>query len=223
MQTEIHSQLMQAVLDSDRDEANAIIDQWAETNGYESALVDILEPVLEELGNMWAIQKDVTFAQVYVSATIAEDIILKVFDKRVGNYVSEGKGTIVLGNVEDDYHALGRRLVGIFLMSNGWRVVDLGIDVTAEEFVDSAITEDAHVIAASAMMYTTAVNIKKIRQEIDRRGYTGKIMLAVGGAVFNLRHDLWKEVGADGTSRNAIDVGVLMAKLQSQAIGDTAS
>lgn len=213
MYKEVQAQFLQAILDSDRDEANEIIDGWAKRTGYGDTLIHILEPVLEELGNMWTVQKDVSFAQVYVSATIAEDIILKVFNNREITEVPQSKGTIILGNIEDDFHALGRRLVGIFLTSSGWRVIDLGVDVTAEDFVDRAILEGAHIIGASAMMYTTAMNIKKIRKEIDRRGLTGQLMLAVGGAVFNLRPDLWQVVGADGTSRNAIDVGSLMETL----------
>lgn len=218
MYEQVKADFLQAILDTDRDEANAIIDSWAQQAGYEDTLVQILEPVLEELGDMWMVQKDVSFAQVYVSATIAEDIILKVFNNRSNTDVIETKGTIILGNIEDDFHALGRRLVGIFLTASGWHVIDLGVDVTAEEFVDRALLEGAHIIGASAMMYTTAINILKIRQEIDKRGLRGKLMLAVGGAVFNLRPDLWQVVGADGTSRNAIDVGDLMASLQRRAL-----
>lgn len=219
MYKEVQAHFLQAILETDRDKANEIIDQWAKQAGYEDTLIHILEPVLEELGNMWTVQQDVSFAQVYVSATIAEDIILKVFKNREATEVHESKGTIILGNIEDDFHALGRRLVGIFLTSSGWHVIDLGVDVTAEEFVDRAVLEGAHIIGASAMMYTTAINIKKIRQEIDKRGLTGKLMLAVGGAVFNLRPDLWQVVGADGTSRNAIDVGGLMETLLERVNG----
>lgn len=210
---DIKEQFLQAILNSERDRANELIDEWAVINGYENALVEVLEPVLEELGHLWTLQKDVSFAQVYVSALIAEDFIIKVLNHRGPSKSQIKKGTIVLGNIEDDFHALGRRLVGIFLMSAGWDVIDLGTDVTPEVFVNTAIEKGAQIIAASAMMYTTAINIQKLREEIDSRGYKNKIMLAVGGAVFNMREDLWTEVGADGSSRNAVDVGQLMDRL----------
>lgn len=213
MYEEIRGRCLAAILDSDREFANSIIDEWAQINGYENVLIHVLEPVLEELGNMWTVQKGVSFAQVYVSATIAEDIIMKVLHNRSVNVSPSYKGTLVLGNIEDDFHSLGRKLVGIFLMSAGWQVIDLGNDVTPKEFVDTAVAHNAKIIIASAMMYTTAQNIKKLRSEIDTRGYKDDIKLAVGGAVFNLRKELWLEVGADGTSRNAIDVGELIEKL----------
>jgi len=62
-------------------------------------------------------------------------------------------------------------------------------------------------------MYTTAINIKKLRDELDQRGLTGKIMLAAGGAVFNIRPELSAEVGADGFARNAIEAPELMNHL----------
>lgn len=213
MYVEIRERCLKAILDSDRELANSIIDEWAQIIGYDNVLLQVLEPVLEELGNMWTVQKDISFAQVYVSAIIAEDIIMKVLNNSDLNVVPVYKGTLVLGNIEDDFHSLGRKLVGIFLMSAGWHVIDLGNDITPKEFVDTAVAHNAKIIIVSAMMYTTAQNIKKLRSEIDNRGYKNSIKLAVGGAVFNLRKELWVEVGADGTSRNAIDVGELIEKL----------
>lgn len=218
MYTEIQKKCLDAIMDSDRELAGILIDEWAAENGYENVVVNVLEPILDKLGDMWMTQKDVSFAQVYVSATIAEDIFLKVLEHRPKTEKTEYKGTIVLGNIEDDFHSLGRRLVSIFLMSDGWEIIDLGNDVTAKEFVDAAVSNNVKIIAVSAMMYTTAQNIKKLRTEINDRGYKGKIQLAVGGAVFNLRHDLWEEVGADGTSRNAIDVGTLMGRLMEKSL-----
>lgn len=208
---EIKNACLQAILNSDRDLANQLIDDWVIDHGYDTVLPDILDPILEELGNLWTVQSDITFAQVYVSAKIAEDIIVKVLEHT--NIEKASKYKIVIGNIEDDFHSLGRRLVSTFLASSDWDVIDLGNDVTPKEFVDKALEEDAKIIMVSAMMYTTAQNIKLLRQEIDNRGLKNKILLAVGGAVFNLRQDLWQEVGADGSSRNAIEANILAKEL----------
>lgn len=218
MVQELRKECLKAIIDCDRASVDEMIEAWALKNGYENVVEQILEPVMEELGEMWNVQRDVTFAQAYVSATIAEDILLKVLKHKGAVNTKKSKGTIILGNIEDDFHSIGRRLVGIFLMTAGWRIVDLGNDVTPVEFVNRAIEEDAKIIAVSAMMYTTAQNIKRLREEIDQRGMKGKIQLAVGGAVFNLRISLCKEVGGDGVSRNAVDVGALMDRLWEQAI-----
>jgi methanogenic corrinoid protein MtbC1 len=93
----------------------------------------------------------------------------------------------------------------------------LGNDVLATEFVDKAVELKARVIGISAMMYSTAVNIKKVRDEIDKRKLTNQIKLAVGGAVFRLRPELVAEVGGDGTTGNAMNANLLFEKLWSES------
>jgi methanogenic corrinoid protein MtbC1 len=128
-------------------------------------------------------------------------------------------GTAVIGNAEDDYHALGRRMVGTFLKIAGWEVVDLGNDVLAPTFLDKAEESGATVIGVSTMMVTNARNIIKVREEIERRSLAGKIKLAVGGAVFVMRPDLVAEVGGDGTAPTAMEAPDLFARLQAEAGG----
>ena len=123
----------------------------------------------------------------------------------------------MIGNIEDDFHSLGRRIVGVFLTVAGWDVYDLGNDVTAEQFLGKALEVGACVIGASAMMQTTALNIRSLRELIDVRGLTDRIKLAVGGAVFNWRPELVAEVGGDGTTQNAIGADELFMRLQSEA------
>ena len=104
-------------------------------------------------------------------------------------------------------------MVGIFLQVAGWQVYDLGIDATPEEFINKALEVDARVIGASAMIFTTAMNIKKLREEIDNRMLRGHLQLAVGGTVFKLRPELVEEVGGDGTAKNAMNAPALFDEL----------
>lgn len=205
MYSDIRKEFLEAILDVDRNEANALIEQWIIEHGHEHVIEFILDPVLEELGRLWQMQGDVSYAQVYVSATIAEDIILKVLSKHNTYEKLENNHIVVIGNIEDDFHSLGRRLISTFLLSSGWKVIDLGNDITAKEFVDCAVKEKAKIIMVSAMMFSTAKRIIEVREEINGRGLEGKIALIVGGAVFNLRKDLWETVGADGTARSVIE------------------
>lgn len=216
--TEIQEDFLDAILNSEREAANSMIDQWAKEHSYHEAIVLIVEPALKTIGELWVDSENISYAQVFVSAKIAEDIFLKSLNEveNTDNVISRGR--IVIGNIEDDCHSIGRNLVNIFLKSAGWEVIDLGNDVLASEFVDQALAVDAKIIAVSAMMYTTALNIKKVRSEIDYRGLTGKIMLVVGGAVFNIRSELVSEVGADGFSKNAIEAPAVMEGLLLQAL-----
>jgi methylmalonyl-CoA mutase cobalamin-binding domain/chain len=215
---EIQKDFLDAILNSEREAANNLVDTWAKEHSYHEAIISIVEPALKTMGELWVTTENISYAQAFVSAKIAEDVFLKSLNEVDYSENTISKGKIVIGNIEDDCHAIGRNLVTVFLRAAGWEVIDLGNDVLASEFVDQAIAVDAKIIAASAMMYTTALNIKKLRAEIDHRGLAGKIMLVVGGAVFNIRSELALEVGADGYSRNAIEAPIIIERLLLQML-----
>ena len=194
--------LLSAMINADRAGAADIVGEALATGvDPRQVIAEILDPAIVQLGRCWE-EETMSLAQNFVAAKIAEDTLLRCVP---GNGERQaGKGSVVIGNVEDDFHSLGRRAVGLFLGAAGWDVHDLGNDVPAEEFLDKALEVGAHVIGASAMMQTTALNIRKLRELIDVRGLTAEIKLAVGGAVFNWRPELVAEVGGDGSAHNAV-------------------
>ena len=206
-------QLIELIMLGNRKEAMELLDASAAKMRWRKTIAGVLEPALDEIGKRWAAE-NISLAAGYLAGKIAEDTLLKAFEAEEA--VPQLKGPIVIGNVEDDFHSLGRKLVGIFLRTAGWKVIDLGNDVPAEDFINAALAGEAKIIGVSAMMLTTAENIRKIRTELDRRGLTGRILLAVGGAVFKIRPELVAEVGGDGTVSSAIDAPRLMAELLGQ-------
>lgn len=213
--------LISLVLDGRREKANSLLDEYTKEHGIRQSINEVLEPVLEEIGLRWS-EENLSLAQGYIAGKVAEDLLLKLDeDESKEGVVPVSKGPVVLGNIEDDYHSLGRKLVSIFLRTAGWRVIDLGNDVVAEKLVDAAVEAGARIIGVSAMMYTTASNIRKVRTELDRRGLSGSICLAVGGAVFKYRPELVPEVGGDGTAANGFEVPRLFDSLWAQALASS--
>jgi methylmalonyl-CoA mutase cobalamin-binding domain/chain len=215
--------LIDAILIGEREQANRVLDDYAALIDYRAAMNDILEPVLEDIGNRWA-EESISLAQGYIAGKVAEDMLLKIHD--AGKETTDNqavKGPVVVGNIEDDYHSLGRKLVSVFLQSAGWVVHDLGNDVTAEEFVDKAVETGSRVIGVSAMMYTTAGNIRKVRNELVKRNLSGKIQLAVGGAVFKQRPELASEVGGDGTASSCFKTPALFDELWGKSLREVPS
>jgi methanogenic corrinoid protein MtbC1 len=211
--------IVDAILDADRSLANQMVDDWAVEKGYDLAMIEVISPVLDKIGIMYKEAGEFSLSQAYVASKVAEDTLEKILHHGGGEaIISLTKGPVVIGNIEDDFHPLGRKMVGIFLKAAGWQVYDLGIDVTAEEFVSKALEVKARIIGVSAMIFTTAMNIKKLRQEIDNRKLNGSIQLAVGGAVFKLRPELVKEVGGDGTAKSALNAPPLFEELWSDSI-----
>jgi methanogenic corrinoid protein MtbC1 len=211
--------LLHAIERADRAGAREIIEAWAEGRSFERVVPELLSPTLEAFGTIWS-QGDsgVSLATGYVASKVAEDVLARLLEEaKAAGHSHPTKGPVVLGNVEDDFHPLGRKMVVAFLRTNGWEVVDLGVDVAPTQFVDQAEASGAKIIGASAMMHTTAKNVVRIREEIDRRGLTGRLRLAVGGAVFKLRPELVEAFGGDGTAASAVEASALFETLWQQA------
>ena len=219
MDRNFSEELLETILKADRAGANAVIDAWASGNPMNRIVPDLLSPTLETFGRLWVHGSEgASLATGYVASKIAEDVLSRLLlEASTSEAPAPAKGPVVLGNVEDDFHPLGRRMVAAFLRAEGWVVQDLGVDVSAAQFLDAAEESGAKVIGASAMMHTTAKNVAKLREEIDRRGWKGRIQLAVGGAVFRLRPELVETLGADGTAPSALDAPALFDRLWQQA------
>lgn len=199
--------------DGEKDKAIKQLIEWSNEIGFKKVINEVLEPQLEELGQRW-MKGELSLAHGYVSGKIAEEFYLIASENKEFMEASrQNKGTVVLGNIEDDFHPLGRKLVSIFAKSAGWNIIDLGNDVMAETFVEEAIKANAHIIAISAMMFTTAKNIIKVREELIKQQPNTKIKIAVGGAIFKLRPELVSKFNADGTADNAIDAPALFDSL----------
>lgn len=214
-------ELLEAIERADRAGALAVVDAWAVGRAFCRVVPELLSPTLESFGRLWAQGSGgVSLATGYVASKIAEDVLSRLLLEASpdGQPTVACKGPVLLGNVEDDFHPLGRKMVSAFLRAEGWDVRDLGVDVLPEQFLDAAEETGARVIGASAMMYTTARNVTRIRDEIERRGQTGKVQLAVGGAVFNLRPELVGEFGGDGTATSAVEAAALFDTLWQRAM-----
>lgn len=205
--------LLKAILEGRLDDAMAYLTAEAEREGYASTISASLEPALMAIGELWS-QEKISLAQGYVAGKLAERVLdAALASEGSGGIKGSRRGRAVLGNVEDDYHALGRRMVASFLRLDGWEVVDLGNDVEPERFVDAALETDARIIGVSSMMLSTAQNLPRVRDEIEARGLGGRLRLAAGGAIFRLRPELVKELGADGTAATAIEAPALFRAL----------
>jgi 5-methyltetrahydrofolate--homocysteine methyltransferase len=111
------------------------------------------------------------------------------------------RGKVVLGSAKGDLHDIGKNLVGIMLQGAGFEVVDLGIDVPPERFVDAAIAEGAAVIGVSALLTTTMPSMKGVVELMQERGLYGKVKVIVGGAP--LSEEYARSIGAHGYAYDA--------------------
>ncbi len=91
-------------------------------------------------------------------------------------------GKVVLGTVSGDLHDIGKNLVRMMMEGKGLEVIDLGVDVSAEKFVQTAIAENAQIIACSALLTTTMGEIEAVVKAATEAGIRDKITIMIGGA-----------------------------------------
>lgn len=111
------------------------------------------------------------------------------------------RGKVVLGSVQGDLHDIGKNLVGIMLEGAGFEVVDLGIDVPPEKFIEAAVTEEAVVIGLSSLLTTTMDIMKGVVDLVGERGLSDRIKVIVGGAP--LSEEFAQSIGAQGYAYDA--------------------
>ena len=105
------------------------------------------------------------------------------------------KGTVVLGTVKGDLHDIGKNLVKIMMEGKGLNVVDLGIDVSPEKFVDAAKESSADIIACSALLTTTMTEMENVVKAAEEAGIRGQVKILVGGAP--VTQSFCDSIGAD--------------------------
>ena len=110
-------------------------------------------------------------------------------------------GKVVLGTVKGDIHNLGKELVGIMLRGAGFEVIDIGVDVPSEKFVEAAISEKAQLVGMSALITTTMPYMRTTIEALEKAGLKGQVMTIIGGACVTQQYA--DEIGADGYSEDA--------------------
>lgn len=110
-------------------------------------------------------------------------------------------GIVVTGTVKGDLHDIGKNLVGMMLEGAGFEVVDLGVDVSPQQFIDAAREHKAQIIGMSALLTTTMTAMKSTIETIKASDMKDKVCTLIGGAPVTQAYA--DEIGADGYARDA--------------------
>ena len=187
---------------------NLIETALAEGKDPQAMIDDSLIPAINYVGELFE-RQTYFLPQLIASAETMEQGISILEPILAQGRASEPLATVVIATVEHDIHDIGKNLVALMLRNYGYRVIDLGKDVPAEEIVDTAEREQADIIGLSALMTTTMMEMKKVVALVGERGLDVRIM--IGGAV--ITQGFADEIGADGYSKDAQEAVTLAARL----------
>ena len=118
-------------------------------------------------------------------------------------------GTVVIGTVKGDLHDIGKNLVASMLEGCGFEVINLGVDISSEKFVQTIKEYNANILCLSALLTTTMDYMKEVIQALENEGIRDKVKVMVGGAPVNSAFA--NKISADGYSSNA-NAAVSLAK-----------
>jgi len=183
------------------------------------AINDGYVPGMQAVGEQFA--KGQMFLPDMMASAEAMRAAMAVLDPELKKLGAERTmaGVVVLGTTKGDIHEIGKILVGTLLTAHGFRVHDLGVDVSGEKFADKAREVNADIVGVSALLTTTMRNQKDVVQAIEKAGLRSQIRIMVGGAPVTRR---WaEEIGADGYAKDAMSAVTLAQELIQQKLQTT--
>lgn len=178
-------------------------------HGAQDVLNQGMIAALEEIGEQFS-KGEIFVPEMLMSARAVKGV-LDYLKPHLMESGAKPAGTLVIGTVEGDIHDIGKSLVGMMMEGGGFTVVDLGVDVDSEAFIDAAMEHDADIVGLSGLLSTSMMAMMKIVSDINEAVAEGKLhcKTIVGGAPVN--QEFADTIGASGYGEDA-PVSVRMAK-----------
>lgn len=126
---------------------------------------------------------------------------LKVLEPLILQSGRKYLGKVVVGTVKGDLHDIGKNLLGTMLQGAGWDVIDLGVDVAPEKFLQAVKEHQPSALGLSALLTTTMGSMKTVITLLEQEGLRAKVKVMVGGAPVSAKYA--QEIGADGFAPDA--------------------
>lgn len=172
-------------------------------------IIDALTNMMRGLGEQFE-KKEIFLAELLI-ASDALLAVMNIVEPYLKNDDNTKKKVVIIGTVAGDMHEIGKNIVGIVLKANGYNVIDLGSDVSVDEFICKAEETNADVIGLSSLMTTSMYEQKKLIELLKEQNSRDKYIVIVGGAPITQR---WAEqIGADGYCEDAFKTISFLEKM----------
>jgi corrinoid protein of di/trimethylamine methyltransferase len=183
--------------------------------GAAEILNQALIPGMDEVGRLFK-EGEYYVPEVLVAAK-AMNAILRLIEPLLIQDNVPRRGKIVVGTVEGDLHDIGKNLVSMMLKGAGYTIIDLGVDVKAEQFIEAVQKEKPDYVAISALLTSTMLNIPAVIQSLNTAGLRNRVKVLVGGAPLTRAYA--EEICADGYAVDAADAVRLVRQMDNTELG----
>jgi 5-methyltetrahydrofolate--homocysteine methyltransferase len=184
--------IYRSVVTGRRHEISALVQQALDEGvDAQTIVTESLRPAMNEVGEQFS-RAEAYLPDLILASEATKNAIAVLRPLLAESGLAQRQETIVIGTVEGDVHDIGKNLVIATLEGAGYRVVDVGIDVPAERFVEAVRDHDPAVVGFSALLSTTMVNIPLAIEALEEAGLREGRLMAVGGAPVTQRNaDEW--------------------------------
>ena len=206
-----YSELYNAILTGNAKKAEEVTKAALAAKADPTELVQkYMIPAMDEVGKRFECNE--YFVPELLIAARAMKTSLELIAPLLAAAGAEPVGRVVIGTVQGDLHDIGKNLVASMLEGGGFKVVDLGVDVPPERFVEAAKEKDGTIVALSALLTTTMTHDEDRHRRLgEGRASVDKTKVMIGGAPITQQYA--DEIGADGYSDNASTAVALARKL----------
>ena len=194
------AELYDAILTGNAKKAEEVTKAALEAGADPSELLSqYMIPAMDEVGKRFECNE--YFVPELLIAARAMKTSLGLLTPKLAEVGAKSAGRVVIGTVQGDLHDIGKNLVASMLEGGGFEVVDLGVDVPANKFVEAVQEQDGSILALSALLTTTMTQMKVVLEALQAAGIRDKAKVMIGGAPITQQY--CDEIGADGYSDNA--------------------
>lgn len=203
------NELAKALRDLDEDKVNKLVDAKLEQKVSPIEIINECNEGIVAVGDLFAAGK-YFLTELMFSGEIMQGVMAKL-EPLIAAKSTEGKiiGTVVIGTVSGDIHDIGKNIVVNLLRSHRFNVIDLGVDVPAEKFVEMVKTSGTKVLGLSALLNTTYPEMKNVIEALKEAGIRDQVKVIIGGTVVS--EAVREFTGADAYANDAL-VGINFCK-----------
>ncbi len=193
-------QLIQAIVNLDEDRALKLVQ---ELQDQKSALeiINYAREAMQQVGEKFA-AKEYFLADLIFSAEIFQEIMKALEPALAVTDRPAFRGKIVIGTAKNDIHDIGKNIMISLLRGEGFEIVDLGVDVREERFVEAVKKESPQVLGLSGLLTIAIDEMKKTIDALKEKGLRDKVKIIVGGGPMDDSVRVY--VGADASSQDAV-------------------
>jgi 5-methyltetrahydrofolate--homocysteine methyltransferase len=186
--------LRQRVIDGDMNQTQKLVQEAiAENIPAEQILKEGLISAMAEVGRLFE-SGEYFMPEMLIAARAMKSGLTLLRPHLIAANV-QAIGKVIIGTVQGDVHDIGKNLVGMMLEGAGFEVIDLGVDVPPEKYIQAVREHHPDLLACSALLTTTMLRMKDLILALDEAGLRGQVKVMVGGAP--ITESYAKDIGAD--------------------------